>query len=112
MPSSTSELLAGLSVATIAETLVLAQTYHQSGNLRQAEQLYRRILAAEPAHAETCYLLGAACQALGNPDEAIEHLCQAVAGPAPRLCRNAALSGRCWHNSAGSTKRSTRWSAR
>ena len=37
---------------TLPQTLALAKKYHQSGNLFQAEQLYRQILQADPEHFE------------------------------------------------------------
>jgi protein O-GlcNAc transferase len=49
-----------------SQLLAVAQQYHQSGNLRQAEMMYRQILQADPAHADVWYLLGKACQAMGN----------------------------------------------
>ncbi len=48
-----------------------ARRAHQSGQLEQAEQLYRQALQAEPHHAQAWYLLGAACYALGRAEEAI-----------------------------------------
>jgi tetratricopeptide (TPR) repeat protein len=67
-------------VAVLAsiKPLPLARMYHQAGNLRQAEQIYRQILQAEPGQAEVWYLLAAACQALGRSDEANASLQQGV----------------------------------
>ena len=35
-------------MATVAEALNIALKHHQSGNLRQAEAIYRQVLAVEP----------------------------------------------------------------
>ena len=45
-------------MATIPEALALAVQYHQSGNLQQAEAIYRQILQADPNHADAVYLVG------------------------------------------------------
>src|SRR5437868_15195509 len=45
-------------MATIAELFDLAVRHHRSGNLAQAEPLYRQVLQAEPAHAHALHLLG------------------------------------------------------
>jgi predicted O-linked N-acetylglucosamine transferase (SPINDLY family) len=65
-------------VSTIAETFAEAKAHHRAGDLRTAEQFYRRVLQAEPANVEAHYLLGAACHGLGKTNEAIMHLSQAV----------------------------------
>ena len=57
-------------MATIPEALAIAIQHHQGGRLQAAEQIYRRILEADPANAKAYYLLGAACQGLGKLDEA------------------------------------------
>ncbi|HUY90883.1 MAG TPA: FkbM family methyltransferase [Pirellulales bacterium] len=52
---------------------------HQAGRVSHAEQLYRRILEFDAEQPQVWYLLGAACQALGMPDDAIEAFGQSVA---------------------------------
>ena len=61
-----------------AETLAQAKAHHRSGQLRDAEQLYRQILAADGTNAEVCYLLGETCQAQGALSEAAAALERAV----------------------------------
>ena len=39
-------------MATISEALTIAIQHHQAGRLHAAEQIYRRILAVEPNHAD------------------------------------------------------------
>lgn len=63
---------------SIADTLAQAQAHHKVGDLRNAEQLYRRVLQSDPAHAQALYLLAEVCQALRRPAEAEAMLRQAV----------------------------------
>ncbi len=60
---------------------ILAQALqaHQSGNLAQAEQQYRTLIAAHPDHADACALLGVTLASFGKYDEAIEWVNKAVA---------------------------------
>ena len=48
-------------MAIIPEALATAIQHHQSGRLQSAEQIYRRILAIEPDHADAIHLLGVIC---------------------------------------------------
>ena len=45
-------------MATI-EDLAAAVRYHQAGDLRRAEEIYRQVLQADPANADARHLLGA-----------------------------------------------------
>jgi len=45
--------------------------HHQAGDLHQAEQQYRLVLALDPRHVDALYLCGAACQVQGRLDEAV-----------------------------------------
>ena len=45
-------------MATLSEALTIAWSHHQAGRLDLAEEIYRRILAVEPEHAEALQLLG------------------------------------------------------
>lgn len=56
------------------ETLRAGYGAQLEGNLQQAEQLYRKALALEPANARALILLGMLCQQAGRLDEAIDHL--------------------------------------
>jgi len=69
-------------MATLAEALAVAVGHHQGGRLELAEEIYRRILAAEPAHAETWHLWGVVALQRGQFPLAVERLRQAIAfGP-------------------------------
>jgi tetratricopeptide (TPR) repeat protein len=59
-------------------TLAEARQHHQAGDLPRAEQVYRQVLAADPANAQGWYLLGAVCQAQGKLDDAVSSLRQAL----------------------------------
>lgn len=68
-----------------AKMLIAAIRHHQAGELIEAEQLYRRILAINPQYtasplllADTHTNLGAALAAQGRIDEAIQHYRQAL----------------------------------
>ncbi len=55
-----------------------AVQHHQAGRLAEAEACYRRVLAAQPDHADAAYNLGVALRQTGNVDEAIAAYAQAL----------------------------------
>jgi len=61
-----------------AEALTLGLEHQRSGNLQQAEQIYRQIVAADPNHADAWSLLGTLAQQAGRHDLALEYLQQAL----------------------------------
>jgi tetratricopeptide (TPR) repeat protein len=63
---------------TISEIFDLAVGHHQSGHLQQAEELYRRVLQAEPQHVNAWHLLGLLAEQFGRPDLACEYLGRAL----------------------------------
>jgi tetratricopeptide (TPR) repeat protein len=83
-------------VTDAAQLLQQAKTYHQAGQLQDAEQFYRQALATDGSNAEVLYLLGAVSHQLGKPNEAIAFLQQAVrlqpAAPDPRHHLGVVLS--------------------
>jgi tetratricopeptide (TPR) repeat protein len=52
---------------------------HQRGNLAEAEQVYRQILAIEPTHADALHLLGTLAQQVGRSDIAVDLIGKAIA---------------------------------
>src|SRR5947207_2399070 len=46
-------------MSTISDALTTAVRHHQAGRLREAETIYRQILAADPDHYHAWHLLGA-----------------------------------------------------
>jgi predicted O-linked N-acetylglucosamine transferase (SPINDLY family) len=56
-----------------------ALTAHQAGHLAQAEEMYARLLAAHPGHAQVTYLMGALRASQGRSAEAIALLEAALA---------------------------------
>ena len=56
-----------------------AVRHHRAGQLANAETLYRRILTADPRHADSLHLLGVLAQQAGRSDQATELIGQAIA---------------------------------
>src|SRR5712691_4811251 len=63
---------AHLDTASIGQLYDTAVAHHQAGRLAEAENLYRRILEADPSHAGSLHLLGVVALQRGRPDAAIE----------------------------------------
>jgi tetratricopeptide (TPR) repeat protein len=61
-----------------ADLFAQARKAHQAGDLRRAAELYRQVVADDPAHSHAWYLLGIACHGLGQSDEALAHLHRAL----------------------------------
>src|SRR5689334_22759380 len=66
-------------MATIPEALGLALQYQQSGNLQQAEKIYRQIINADGRHFEAWSRLGDVCLRSGRLDDAVTCCRQALA---------------------------------
>jgi tetratricopeptide (TPR) repeat protein len=66
-------------MANISEALALARQHHQNGRLQAAEQLYRRILQADPDQADAIHLLGVIAHQLGQPELAVEYMKRSIA---------------------------------
>lgn len=66
-----------------------AMQAHRSGNLDEAERLYRLLLAQTPAHPDALHLLGVTCRQKGRPQDAVDLIRRALA------IRNVALY---WNN--------------
>ena len=62
----------------LQQTLGLAMNHHQSGQLREAEQLYRAVLQAEPEHAQANHHLGVLMVETEQP-AALQHFEAALA---------------------------------
>jgi protein O-GlcNAc transferase len=52
--------------------------HHRNGRLREAEALYREVLAATPRHADALHLLGVIALQSGHAEAAIELIGRAV----------------------------------
>ena len=68
-----------MSQLTTQQTFGLAIQHHQAGRLREAEQLYRQILAREPEHIHAMHHLGVIAFQMGHSDIAVGLIRQAVA---------------------------------
>jgi predicted O-linked N-acetylglucosamine transferase (SPINDLY family) len=65
-------------MATIPEALSIAIQHHQGGRLQAAEQIYRRILQADPNQADALHLLGVLAQQMGHHGMAVEYIGRAI----------------------------------
>ena len=52
---------------------------HRAGRLQEAEQVYRQVLAASPAHADSLHMLGVIATQCGQPEAALSCFDQAIA---------------------------------
>src|ERR1044072_6521060 len=64
--------------ARIDGPFVLAFRAHQAGQLREAEELYRSILEADPRQLDCLYYLGMIALQDGRPKEAVDLIGQAI----------------------------------
>jgi tetratricopeptide (TPR) repeat protein len=64
--------------AGIAELFTAGRRLHQAGQLVEAEAYYRRVLAAQPNHADALNLLGLVAHQMGRHDVAAEMIRQAI----------------------------------
>jgi protein O-GlcNAc transferase len=63
---------------TITEALNLALQKHQAGQLPEAQEMYRQILAAVPRYADALHLLGVATQQTGDNEQAVNLIRKAI----------------------------------
>jgi tetratricopeptide (TPR) repeat protein len=63
---------------TISEALNAAVKFHQTGNLAEAERLYRDILQSNPRHADAWHLLGLVAYQHGDLVAALESIGRAI----------------------------------
>lgn len=68
-----------IDAASLPQAINEARRLHQAGRVGHAEQLYRQILKFDAEQPQIWYLLGAACQSLGMPNDAIEAFEQSLA---------------------------------
>jgi protein O-GlcNAc transferase len=64
---------------TIQQTFEMAMRRHQAGQLSEAEQFYRQILAEQPEHPEATHLLGIIAHQVGQNDVAVDLIRRAIA---------------------------------
>src|SRR4051812_2084513 len=63
----------------LLQALQRAQTFHDAGNLLEAEKLYRYIVEEKSDHFEALYMLGIIEYQRGRDTEAVRHIDQALA---------------------------------
>ena len=68
-----------LAAMTDADPLAAARAAHRAGRLAEAEAGYRRLLAAEPDHADALHLLGVVRHQRGADEEAVALIGRAIA---------------------------------
>jgi protein O-GlcNAc transferase len=64
---------------THEQAIERALAHHRAGELREAETLYRQVLAENPNHADALHLLGLVGHAAGQHDAALELISRAIA---------------------------------
>lgn len=64
---------------TVSEAFKFALQKHQEGNLAEAEQIYQKILAIQPDHADSLHLLGVIAQQMGKYDVGADMIRKAIA---------------------------------
>jgi tetratricopeptide (TPR) repeat protein len=65
--------------AAIQGMLGNALGYHRAGQLTEAAQIYQQILRIDPRHADCLHLLGMIAYQMGNPENAVAMIRQAIA---------------------------------
>ena len=63
---------------TNSNIIANAENLHQSGNLAQAETIYRKVLQGNPKHSEALRLLGLLAYQTGNSEQGINLILQAI----------------------------------
>lgn len=80
-------------MTSVQELLTEAIALHRSGRRGEAEESYRRILAAVPDHADARHLLGVLASQAGRFDEAVTLICEAIAiAPSAGYFHNLAIT--------------------
>jgi protein O-GlcNAc transferase len=64
--------------STVTELLAAGLQHHQAGRLGEAEACYRRVLAAQPGHADALHLLGVIAHQVRRHDVAVKLISQAI----------------------------------
>lgn len=65
-------------MSTINETLQSGVEHHRAGRLREAEEMYRKVLELHPRHAGAVHLLGLLAFQVGRTQQALEMLREAM----------------------------------
>jgi predicted O-linked N-acetylglucosamine transferase (SPINDLY family) len=63
---------------TIRQAIQLGVEHHQAGRLPEAEQIYRRVLKAEPGNPDALYLLGVVAHQVGSHESAVQLMEEAI----------------------------------
>lgn len=66
-------------MVTLSQALLIALDHHQAGRVAEAEDIYRRILGADPEYADAMQLLGVLAAQTGRVESAVRRLRLAVA---------------------------------
>ena len=62
----------------IVREFAKALQYHQAGQLRKAEEIYKSILEVNPNHSDSLHLLGIVAHQSGNSDIAVDLINKAI----------------------------------
>src|SRR5258708_9045011 len=64
--------------STFQQTFEAAHQHYQAGRLREAEALYRQVLAQNPNHVDALHMLGALAHQTGHPQDALKLIDRAI----------------------------------
>lgn len=78
MPSWNIGTRSKVNTVSLQEALRLAIRHHQSGQLAQAEAIYRQILQVQPEHPDALHLLGVIAHQVGQHEAAVDMIGKAV----------------------------------
>ncbi|HVT87533.1 MAG TPA: tetratricopeptide repeat protein [Tepidisphaeraceae bacterium] len=63
---------------TIQQAMDLAMTHHQTGQVKEAQAIYRQVLSAQPDHANALHMLGVAMFQTGDSSSALQLISRAI----------------------------------
>jgi predicted TPR repeat methyltransferase len=63
---------------SLADAIILGINLHQSGQIEEAEKIYRQVLQVKPGHPDALHYLGVISHQKGEKDEAVELIQKAI----------------------------------
>lgn len=63
---------------SLSDAIILGVNFHQSGQIEEAEKIYRQVLQVKPGHPDALHYLGVISHQKGEKDEAVELIQKAI----------------------------------